>query len=102
VLFTGASLNPARSFGPDVVLGTFDSYHWIYWIGPLLGAILAAVFYRLLKNLEYETASPGVDSDGQVDNYARYPQRGSTTASMDYAEHRAQSKFPSSSVAVDL
>lgn len=65
VFYTGGSLNPARSFGPDVVLGHFDGYHWIYWIGPLLGAILAVIFYRLMKFLEYETANPGVDSDGQ-------------------------------------
>ena len=40
---TGGSLNPARSFGPDVVTGTFDGYHWIYWLGPAMGACLAAV-----------------------------------------------------------
>jgi len=28
--FTGASLNPARSFGPDLVAGDFPQYHWIY------------------------------------------------------------------------
>lgn len=28
--FTGASLNPARSFGPHVVLASFPGYHWIY------------------------------------------------------------------------
>jgi len=37
VYFTGGSLNPARTFGPAVVLHSFDGYHWIYWIGPLLG-----------------------------------------------------------------
>jgi aquaporin rerated protein, other eukaryote len=30
--FTGASLNPARSFGPDLVAGDFPYYHWIYCI----------------------------------------------------------------------
>ncbi|KAF2709836.1 aquaporin-like protein [Pleomassaria siparia CBS 279.74] len=65
VYFTGGSLNPARSFGPDVILRTFDSYHWIYWLGPLLGAVVAVVFYRLIKLLEYETANPGADSDGR-------------------------------------
>jgi aquaporin related protein len=65
VLFTGGSLNPARTFGPDVVNRKFDGYHWIYWLGPLLGAIFAVIFYRLIKMLEYETANPGADFDGQ-------------------------------------
>ncbi|KAK3062550.1 hypothetical protein LTS18_003836 [Coniosporium uncinatum] len=61
VYFTGGSLNPARSFGPDVVLGTFDGYHWIYWVGPGLGSLVAVVFYKFVKVLEYETANPGQD-----------------------------------------
>lgn len=70
VFFTGGSLNPARSFGPDVILHTFDGYHWIYWVGPFLGAIVAVIFYRLIKLLEYETANPGADSDGRDERYA--------------------------------
>jgi aquaporin rerated protein, other eukaryote len=62
IFFTGGSLNPARSFGPDVVLGTFNGYHWIYWVGPMLGAVLAVLFYRFVKMLEYETANPGADA----------------------------------------
>ena len=64
VYFTGGSLNPARSFGPDVVLKQFDGHHWIYWVGPFLGSLLAVVFYRIVKALEYETANPGADGDG--------------------------------------
>ncbi|KAH7327010.1 aquaporin [Rhexocercosporidium sp. MPI-PUGE-AT-0058] len=64
VNFTGAAINPARSFGPDVVLGDFKGNHWIYYIGPLLGAFLAAVIYKVLKFLEYTTANPGQDDDG--------------------------------------
>lgn len=63
VYFTGGSLNPARSFGPAVVNHTFSSYHWIYWFGPILGAIVAAGFYKFIKILEYETANPDQDSD---------------------------------------
>jgi aquaporin rerated protein, other eukaryote len=64
VYWTGASLNPARSFGPEVIAG-FQSYDWIYWVGPFLGSLLASGFYRLLKFLEYETANPGQDFDDQ-------------------------------------
>lgn len=61
VYFTGGSLNPARSFGPCVVLHNFPGYHWIYWLGPALGSIVAVGFYRMVKILEYETANPGQD-----------------------------------------
>lgn len=61
VYFTGGSVNPARSFGPAVVSHTFSSYHWIYWVGPILGALLASAFYKFIKMLEYETANPGQD-----------------------------------------
>lgn len=67
VFYTGGSLNPARSFGPDVINGKFDGYHWIYWVGPALGSLIAVVFYRLMKTLEYETANPGQDFDDKED-----------------------------------
>jgi len=63
VYFTGGSLNPTRSFGPAVVNHNFHYYHWIYWVGPFLGSIVAAGFYKFIKVLEYETANPDQDSD---------------------------------------
>ncbi|KAH8694686.1 aquaporin-like protein [Ilyonectria robusta] len=67
VQFTGGSLNPARSFGPCVVTRTFDSEHWIYWVGPFVGSLIAVVFYRFIKTLEYEMANPGADGDDAND-----------------------------------
>lgn len=49
-------MNPARSLGPAVITMSFPSYHWIYWVGPIAGAGLASVIYKLIKALEYETA----------------------------------------------
>lgn len=63
VYFTGGSLNPARSFGPAVVNTSFVHYHWIYWLGPILGSVVAAGFYKLIKILEYESANPNQDTD---------------------------------------
>ena len=42
---TGAAMNPARAFGPALASGYWDN-HGIYWIGPLLGGVLAGFLYR--------------------------------------------------------
>jgi aquaporin related protein len=63
IYYTGAGINPARAFGPDVVTHSFPGYHWIYWVGPLLGSLVAAAFFYILEALEWRTANPGQDFD---------------------------------------
>ncbi|CAI7825827.1 unnamed protein product [Closterium sp. NIES-54] len=47
VPLTGASMNPARSFGPSVWTGDWAD-QWIYWFGPIIGALLVAIPYTAI------------------------------------------------------
>ena len=46
---SGASMNPARSFGPALASGTWDHF-WIWVIGPLLGASIGAFAYQFVRD----------------------------------------------------
>ncbi|XP_044533387.1 aquaporin-6 [Gracilinanus agilis] len=56
IYFTGCSMNPARSFGPAVIVGKF-SVHWIFWVGPLTGALLASLIYNFILFPDTKTLS---------------------------------------------
>ncbi len=45
---TGASMNPARSFGPALVASEWDDF-WIYLVAPVTGAVAAALFYGVVR-----------------------------------------------------
>jgi aquaporin Z len=44
---TGAAMNPARAFGPELLSGMWGEA-WIYYVGPVLGALVAALAYDYL------------------------------------------------------
>lgn len=44
---SGTCLNPARAFGPAVV-SNYWLNHWVYWVGPISGGLIAAILVRLL------------------------------------------------------
>ena len=56
---TGASMNPARSFGPSLVHGYFEWSWWCYWVAPIAGAVVAAQFYdKVLLAPDEKTTEP--------------------------------------------
>jgi MIP family channel proteins len=57
---SGASMNPARSFGPAAIAPVWAD-HWVYWAGPLLGAAVGSFFYRWLR----DTPSPLPNSNAR-------------------------------------
>lgn len=58
---SGASMNPARSFGPALIFGNLN-YNWIYWIAPIIGAIIAVFAFRVVKS----TATTKVTDDANL------------------------------------
>ncbi|TNN82842.1 Lens fiber major intrinsic protein [Liparis tanakae] len=45
--YTGAGMNPARSFAPAVLVKNFTN-HWVFWVGPMIGGALGAVLYDFI------------------------------------------------------
>jgi MIP family channel proteins len=66
---TGASMNPARSFGPALIGGAWTA-HWIYWVAPITAMVTAARLYDLLRGASDVLAVPSgqaVGVEGPID-----------------------------------
>jgi MIP family channel proteins len=72
---TGAAMNPARAFGPQLLSGNWGE-GWIYYLGPAVGALIAALVYEYLYLRPLEPAVVGAPESG-VDE----PRPGETAAS---------------------
>jgi MIP family channel proteins len=68
---SGASMNPARSFGPALIAGVWRD-QWVYWVGPLLGASLGAVLYQALRT---PMEQPFADSAVHTAEHISLPQQ---------------------------
>jgi aquaporin Z len=67
---SGISTNPARSFGPAVISGEWNAW-WIYWIGPLAGALLASLACSLLAKRITIAKLYHFDSESEGDELLR-------------------------------
>ncbi|XP_031552039.1 aquaporin-like [Actinia tenebrosa] len=65
--FTGCSLNPARSFAPALINNSWK-HHWVYWIGPILGAIPGALLYEKVFSVNKNEVSPAAASKREEDH----------------------------------
>jgi MIP family channel proteins len=63
---TGAAVNPARAFGPELVYNVWESYTWIYYVGPCVGCVLAALLYEYLF-LRQPVEPPGPEETGLLE-----------------------------------
>jgi aquaporin Z len=69
---SGASMNPVRSFAPDLIRGDLN-FTWIYIVGPVLGALIAVFFEWILKGKA--TAAGMLAAQGNIHSDKNFPKQ---------------------------
>jgi aquaporin TIP len=64
--FTGAAMNPARAFGPQLI-GDYWSNAWVWYAGPIAGAAVAAILYEFLYLRPAELEAVGSSDSGVLE-----------------------------------
>jgi aquaporin NIP len=67
--FTGASMNPARSFAPALATSVWSA-HWVYWTAPFVGAVLGAMSYEMVRGTEPRPAVERAHDPGPASSQA--------------------------------
>jgi MIP family channel proteins len=67
---TGASMNPARSFGPALLTGAWAD-HWVYWAGPVMGSVLATLLWRWSAARRSDADEAWINGDDSPDRLRR-------------------------------
>lgn len=71
--YTSCGINPARALAPAVLQNKWPTYHWIYWAGPFLGAVVAGLIYWLVFSVPDEDNAGSADLVGARDYIIERP-----------------------------
>lgn len=58
-------MNPARSLGPAVVMNSWKD-HWIYWVAPITGGLLATTTYQFLFKARKMTSNNNINQENEL------------------------------------
>ncbi|KAH9510896.1 hypothetical protein DERF_009393 [Dermatophagoides farinae] len=81
---SGASMNPARTLGPAFVMNRWQ-HHWVYWAGPISGAVIAAIIYEFI----FDTSRRGIPSSSSIHSFNHQQQQLTQYQQASYLHHRS-------------